>query len=297
MKRYSASDRPAVADLSRTIPAGAICVVIGSRSAFSSAAMSCRRCARVPRRRAAGCCSGWMTLRGCTAAYAGDDRADRHRHRHRGRDRRLRGTSLTHAPSWRRRSTTAVVAEAPAPRCEFVEAEPEWSLPALVLGEVDLLLADECPCQPRACGRHRPRGPAPRAGLPRAPRGPPGCAPSPPRRAACRARRRDPDDRPSRHALQQTVSRTCREFGAFRPPTSAPDERRGRESRARRAEPRRGASSQTRALRTTPAWVVREIADGVVERTILVATRSVDAKRPPVQAALAAIRAAAASLK
>ncbi len=121
MKRYSASDRPAVADLSRTIPAGAICVVIGSRSAFSSAAMSCRRCARVPRRRAAGCCSGWMTLRGCTAAYAGDDRADRHRHRHRGRDRRLRGTSLTHAPSWRRRSTTAVVAEAPAPRCEFVE--------------------------------------------------------------------------------------------------------------------------------------------------------------------------------
>jgi hypothetical protein len=42
---------------------------------------------------------------------------------------------------------------------------------------------------------------------------------------------------------------------------------------------------------------VREIADGVVERTILVATRSVDAKRPPVQAALAAIRAAAASLK
>jgi DNA-binding transcriptional LysR family regulator len=39
--------------------------------------------------------------------------------------------------------------DAPRLRCELVEAEPEQSLPALALGDVDLVLADEWQHQPR----------------------------------------------------------------------------------------------------------------------------------------------------
>ena len=42
----------------------------------------------------------------------------------------------------------ALARDAPELRCELVEAEPEQSLPALALGDVDLVLADEWPHQP-----------------------------------------------------------------------------------------------------------------------------------------------------
>src|ERR687895_467748 len=48
----------------------------------------------------------------------------------------------------------ALAREAPALRCELVESEPEESLPALALGDVDLVLADEWEHQPLA----RPAG-------------------------------------------------------------------------------------------------------------------------------------------
>ena len=48
----------------------------------------------------------------------------------------------------------ALAREAPGLRCELVEAEPEQSLPALALGDVDLVLADEWQHQPHA----RPAG-------------------------------------------------------------------------------------------------------------------------------------------
>jgi DNA-binding transcriptional LysR family regulator len=38
--------------------------------------------------------------------------------------------------------------EAPRLRCEFIQAEPEQALPALALGDLDLVLADEWPHQP-----------------------------------------------------------------------------------------------------------------------------------------------------
>src|SRR5688572_12799471 len=38
--------------------------------------------------------------------------------------------------------------DAPRPRCEVVEAEPEQALPALALGDLDLVLGDEWPHQP-----------------------------------------------------------------------------------------------------------------------------------------------------
>src|SRR5688572_24227804 len=42
----------------------------------------------------------------------------------------------------------ALAREAPRLRCELVEAEPEQSLPALVVGDVDLVLGDEWQHQP-----------------------------------------------------------------------------------------------------------------------------------------------------
>src|SRR3954452_1313272 len=48
----------------------------------------------------------------------------------------------------------ALAVDAPDLRCELIEAEPEQSLPALALGDVDLVLADEWRHQPRA----RPEG-------------------------------------------------------------------------------------------------------------------------------------------
>src|SRR5215217_1825229 len=46
----------------------------------------------------------------------------------------------------------ALARDAPRLRCELVEAEPEQALPALALGDVDLVLADEWQHQPRALG-------------------------------------------------------------------------------------------------------------------------------------------------
>src|SRR4051794_35721311 len=42
----------------------------------------------------------------------------------------------------------ALAREAPGLRCEFVEAEPEQALPALAVGDVDLVLGDEWQHQP-----------------------------------------------------------------------------------------------------------------------------------------------------
>src|SRR6478672_2910859 len=44
----------------------------------------------------------------------------------------------------------ALAVDAPRLRCELVEAEPEQAIPALALGDIDLVLADEWQHQPRA---------------------------------------------------------------------------------------------------------------------------------------------------
>ena len=187
-------------------------------------------------------------------------------------------------------------ARRPALRCELVEAEPEQSLPALALGDVDLVLADEWQHQPLARPRRRrPRGPARRPGPPRPARGPSGGPAAPGRGAAGRARRRAVDDRPSRDRLggdhQPHVPRARR----LRPRHPPPDQR-------QRHQPRR-SSPPARPSRCCPSFVrpeahpgvaVRAIAEGSVHRTIFVATRAADAERPSVQALRAAVRAAAA---
>jgi DNA-binding transcriptional LysR family regulator len=193
----------------------------------------------------------------------------------------------------------ALAREAPDLRCELIEAEPEESLPALALGDVDLVLADEWQHQPLA----RPAGIA-REDLWRdpvslvLPEGHP---------AASRHRHALPlaelagDAWTTGHrgtAWQEMTERTCRELGGF-----DPDIR----HRTNDSVTSLALVAGGQAVTLLPALVgldpavhpgiaVRAIGGGSVYRTIFAATRAADAKRPSVQALLAAIRAAAAGL-
>jgi DNA-binding transcriptional LysR family regulator len=188
----------------------------------------------------------------------------------------------------------ALAREAPALRCELVESEPEQSLPALALGDVDLVLADEWQHQPLA----RPAG-VDRVDLWRD-------------EVHVVLPASHPAARRHRHAVplaelagaawttghrgtawEKMTERACRELGGFDPDIR----HRTNDSITSLALVRGG-----QAVTLLPALVepdrpdlaVKAIAEGSVHRTIFAATRSADAKRPSVQALLAAIRAAAA---
>ena len=191
----------------------------------------------------------------------------------------------------------AIAHEAPDLRCELVESEPEQSLPALALGDVDIVLADEWQQQPHA----RPPGvlredlhldPV-RIALPE---------PHP----AARRRRRSvrlgdlaKDIWVTGHpetGWDEMTRRTCRELGGFDPDIR----HRANDSVAGLALVAHG-----QALTLLPDFVrpgehpgiaVRSIAEGEVHRSIFMATRAADAKRPSVQAVRAAIRGAGAGL-
>jgi DNA-binding transcriptional LysR family regulator len=188
----------------------------------------------------------------------------------------------------------ALAREAPRLRCELVEAEPEWSLPALALGDVDLVLADEWEHQPLArldgvtredvlrdpvhvvlpedhpvLARHRDAVPLAELAAEAWTTGHPGTA------------------------WKAMVERTCRQLGGFEPDIR---------HRTNDAVLSLALVAGGRAVTLLPALVdpgsrpgiaVRPIAEGSVRRTILMATRTADAERPSVQALLAAIRAAA----
>jgi DNA-binding transcriptional LysR family regulator len=191
----------------------------------------------------------------------------------------------------------ALARDAPGLRCELVEAEPEQSLPALALGDVDLVLADEWEHQPLS----RPAG-VDRQDLHREP-----------------VRVVLPEDHPiaKRHraaiplaelagevwttghpesAWENMTSGTCRDLGGFDPDIR----HRTNDSVASLALVAAGQAvallPELVAPETHPGVVVRDIAGGSVQRTIFASTRSADAKRPSVQALLAAIGAAAADL-
>jgi DNA-binding transcriptional LysR family regulator len=190
----------------------------------------------------------------------------------------------------------ALASEAPGLRCELVEAEPEESLPALALGDVDLVLADEWQHQPLP----RPAGvtredlhldPV-RLVLPedhRAARH---------HRAAPLAELADaawttghPDS-----GWEEIVIRTCRELGGF-----DPDIRHRTNDSVTSLALVAGGRAVTLlpelvAPETHPGVAVREMAEGSLHRTIFMATRSADAQRPSVRALRAAVRRAAADL-
>jgi DNA-binding transcriptional LysR family regulator len=186
---------------------------------------------------------------------------------------------------------------APDLRCELIEAEPEQSLPALALGDFDLVLADEWQHQPHA----RPAGVD--------------------RQDLCR----DPvylvlpDQHPALQRHRQAVplaelageawttghpetgweeitNRTCRELGGFDPDIR----HRTNDSVTSLALVAHGHAvtllPQLVQPEAHPGVAVRAIAEGSVYRTIFTATRAADAQRPSVQALLAAVRTAAADL-
>jgi DNA-binding transcriptional LysR family regulator len=190
----------------------------------------------------------------------------------------------------------ALAREAPDLRCELIEAEPEESLPALALGDFDLVLADEWQHEPLA----RPAG-VDREDLLREP-----------------VYLVLPEDHPAarRHrdvvplaelagevwttghtetGWEEMTERTCRELGAF-----DPDIR----HRTNDSVTSLALVAGGQAVTLLPALVdpgarpgttVRAIAEGSVYRTVFTATRSADAERPSVQALVAAVRSAAAS--
>jgi DNA-binding transcriptional LysR family regulator len=187
--------------------------------------------------------------------------------------------------------------DAPRLRCELVEAEPEDSIPALALGDIDLVLADEWQHHPRRLSPslqrrdlfHDPvnvvlpaRHPAARrhdaavplaelAGEPWA-TGHPGMG------------------------WEEVTQRTCRELGGFDPDIRY---------RANDATISLALVSHGLAVTLLPDLVVphrhpgvtaRTIAEGSVDRAILAVTRTADATRPSTSAALRAIEDAAAAL-
>jgi len=192
----------------------------------------------------------------------------------------------------------ALERDAPELHCELVEAEPEQSLPALALGDFDLVLADEWEHQPRA----RPAG-VDRHDLMRD-----------------RLRVILPADHPSAKRRRKAVPlaelagapwasghgetgweeatiRICRELGGFEPDIR----HRANDAMLSLALVAGGQAVTLLPDLVRPAEragvVVKPIAEGTPYRTIYMATRTADAQRPSVQALLAAIRTEAAALR
>jgi len=191
----------------------------------------------------------------------------------------------------------ALARDAPRLRCELVEVEPEQALPALALGDVDLVLGDEWQHQPwrLPAGVRRQQLLTDPVNL---------ILP-----AQHRAARRHRDAVPLAELAgeawatghggmgwEEVTQRTCREHGGFDP-----------EIRHRTNDATVSLALVARELAVTmlpalalparhPGVAVRGITEASVSRTIFAATRATDAARPSTRALLAAIADAAAAL-
>jgi len=191
----------------------------------------------------------------------------------------------------------ALARDAPRLRCELIEAEPEHALPALALGDLDLVLGDEWQHQPRrlpeGVERHELLSDPVFLVLP----------------ARHPLARRHQDAVPlsalageawtAGHAemgWQEMTQRTCRELGGFDPDIR----HRANDATISLALVARGlAVTMLPALplpRRRPGIALRAIAEGPIERAIFAATRAADAARPSTRALLAAVRDAVAAL-
>jgi DNA-binding transcriptional LysR family regulator len=191
----------------------------------------------------------------------------------------------------------ALARDAPRLRCELIESEPEQALPALALGDLDLVLGDEWQHQPWRLPAGVQRDELLRD---------PVSLVLPARHPAAR---RHPDAVPLAEladeawttghvemAWEEVTYRTCRELGGFEP-----------DIRHRTNNANVSLALVARGLAVTmlpdlvvpgshPGVTLRAIAEGSVSRTIYAATRIPDAARPSTQALLAAIRDAVAAL-
>jgi DNA-binding transcriptional LysR family regulator len=191
----------------------------------------------------------------------------------------------------------ALAREARALRCELVEAEPEQALPALALGDVDLVLADEWPHRPHA----RPAG-VDRDDLHRDPVWvvlPEGHPSARRHELAVPLTELAGEVWTTGHrgtAWEEMTTRTCRQLGGFDP---------GIQHRTNDSVVSLALVAQGLAVTLLPDLVapgahpgvaVRALREGPVHRTIFAATRTADAHRPSVRALLAAVRSAATGL-
>jgi DNA-binding transcriptional LysR family regulator len=180
-------------------------------------------------------------------------------------------------------------------RCELIEGEPEQALPALALGDVDLVLGDEWQHQPvrlpSGVERHDLFSDPVHLVLPAR-------HPAARRNAVPLAELAGEAWATGDEGMgwDEMTVRTCRERGGF-----APDVRhRTNDATVAVALVARGlAVTLLPALplpRRQPGVALRAIAGGPVSRSIFAATRAADAARPSTQALLGAIREAAAGL-
>jgi DNA-binding transcriptional LysR family regulator len=191
----------------------------------------------------------------------------------------------------------ALARDAPRLECELVEAEPEQALPALAVGDVDLVLGDEWQHQPwrlpTALVREEllrdPVGLVLPAGHPAARRHP---------RAVPLAELAGETwaTGHSGMAWEEVVQRTCREHGGFDPRIAH-----------RTADANLSLAIVARGMAATmlpglvlpgryPGVALRAIAGASVERRIYAVTRAADEDRPSTRALRSALRDAAAAL-
>ncbi len=191
----------------------------------------------------------------------------------------------------------ALARDAPRLRCEFVKAEPEEALPALALGDLDLVLGDEWEHQPlnlpAELQRHDLFRDPVNLVLP----------------AGHPAALRHPDAVPlaelageawsSGHAGMawgEMTRRTCREHGGFEPDIR----HRTNDATVSLALVARGLAVTLLPDLVIPERqeriVLRQIAGAPTARLIVAVTRAADAARPSTQALLAAVRRAASAL-
>jgi DNA-binding transcriptional LysR family regulator len=187
----------------------------------------------------------------------------------------------------------ALAESSPALRCEVFEAEPEQALPALALGDLDLVIGDEWQHQslrlPDGVERRDLMRDQVRVVLP----------------ADHPAARRHPDAVPiaelageawtTGHAgmgWEELTQRTCRELGGFNP-----------DIRHRTNDATVGLALVARGLAVTllpelplpdrhPGIALRAIAERPIFRQVFAATRTADAARPSTRALLDAVREA-----
>src|SRR5215216_4019697 len=191
----------------------------------------------------------------------------------------------------------ALARDAPRLRCELIEAEPEQALPALALGDVDLVLGDEWQHQPwrlpAGLQRHAlfrdPVHLVLPAGHPTASR----------HRHAVPLAELAGEAWTTGHAgmsWEEMTERTCREHGGFEP-----------DIRHRTNDATVSIALVARGLAVTllpelvlparhPGVALRRIAEASIDRAIVAVTRAADGARPSTQALVAAVRQAAAAL-
>ena len=191
----------------------------------------------------------------------------------------------------------ALARDAPRLRCELVEAEPEQAIPALALGDIDLVLADEWQHQPRhlppSLERHELLSDPVNVVLPEA-------HPAVRRHPAAVPLAELADDpwatgHPAM-GWEEMTQRICRELGGFEPDIRF----RANDANVSLALVARGLAlaliPDLPLVGGRPGVAIRPIAEGEVIRAIFAVTRAADAARPSTQALLAAIRTAVRQL-